>query len=64
MVSDSKHDYTFKKLTSSANQKQWTYYMAFVLEEAKLWDHVLGTAIPLAGTPILVVVGRWQFRLR
>ena len=46
MASDSKHDYTFKKLTGSANYKQWTRDMAFALEEAKLWDHVVGTASP------------------
>lgn len=46
MASDSKHDYTFKKLTGSANYKQWTRDMSFALEEAKLWDHVLGTSTP------------------
>ena len=46
MGSDAKYDYSFKKLTGSTNYKQWTRDMSFALEEAKLWDHVLGTAIP------------------
>ena len=46
MASDSKNDYSFKKLTGSTDYKQWTRDMSFALEEAKLWDHVLGTAIP------------------
>lgn len=40
------HDYLFKKLAGSANYKQWTRDMSFALEEAKLWDHVLGTSAP------------------
>ena len=46
MGSDAEYEYSFKKLTGSINYKQWTRDMSFALEEAKLWDHVLGTAIP------------------
>ena len=45
MASNSKYEYTFKKLTNFANYKQWSQNMSFALEEAKLWDHVFGTAI-------------------
>ena len=47
MASNSKYKYTFKKLTGSANYKQWSQDIFFALEEAKLWDHVLGMAISL-----------------
>ena len=43
---DSKDEYTFKKLQGSHNYKQWTRDMSFALEEARLWRHVEGTAIP------------------
>ena len=42
----SKDEYTFKKLQGSHNYKQWTRDMSFALEEARLWRHVEGTAIP------------------
>ncbi len=37
-------EFTFKKLQGAENYKQWNRDMTFALQDAKLWDHIMGSA--------------------
>ena len=37
-------EFMFKKLQGAENYKQWNRDMTFALQDAKLWDHIMGSA--------------------
>ena len=37
-------EFMFKKLQGAENYKQWNRDMTFALQDAKLWDHIIGIA--------------------
>ncbi len=39
-----KREFMFKKLQGAENYKQWNRDMTFALYDAKLWDHIMGSA--------------------
>ncbi len=44
-MATSEKEYKFKKLQGAENYKQWSRDMTFALQEAKLCEHISGTAI-------------------
>ncbi len=38
------NEFTFMKLQRVENYKQWNRNMTFALQDAKLWDHIMGSA--------------------
>ena len=44
-MATSEKEYKFKKLQGAENFKQWSRDMTFALQEAKLWEHISGTAM-------------------
>ncbi len=36
-------EFLFKKLQGGENYKQWNRDMTFALQDAKLWDHIMGS---------------------
>lgn len=43
-MSPNEKEFTFKKLRGAENYKQWNRDMTFALQDAKLWDHIMGSA--------------------
>ncbi len=44
-MATSEKKYKFKKLQRAKNFKPWSRDMTFALQEAKLWEHISGTAM-------------------
>ncbi len=43
-MATNKKEFMFKKLQGAENYKQWIRDMTFALQDAKLWDQIMGSA--------------------
>ncbi len=43
-MATNKKEFMFKKLQGAKSYKQWNKDMTFALQDAKLWDQIMGSA--------------------